>query len=248
MNTSFKPREANGITSLFVVPHRDLAQQLVQWTKVLAVPSDLVQICIRDSSRPTSDQMTALGDTPPGIVFGTPQALLDIVNMEGGAERLGFGSLGTIVVDEADQMLALPGSRASPKEWKKYHRHPAPLQQLLDGVFRERWDAESGSEAVVGRKSERAGPQLVVSSATLSSGTREYFFRQRGWMLDEEKAIVIEKTSDRSGVDRLPGLVKHKAFTVERSGELVSLEADDGAESKWMRKLGKDSVFIPGEF
>lgn len=96
---------SHAITSVFILPHRDLAYQLLHWVQIMvsansstAPPSldPVAQVLVRDQSRPLSEKIAALKDNPPHILLTTPNALMEVY--EQAPEALQFSKVSTVVV------------------------------------------------------------------------------------------------------------------------------------------------------
>ncbi|KLO09330.1 P-loop containing nucleoside triphosphate hydrolase protein [Schizopora paradoxa] len=194
-------QEAGGVTSLVIVPHRDLAFQMLHWIRSITSSSNpanlasFAQVVARDASDPTSAQITRLRETPPHVLLGTPQALLDIYASD--ASALQVDTLSTIYVDEVDHLIGVPAPyiRKSSEEraWRNFKKHPSVTRQLLDGILRE-------------HGSKTSGVQLVMSSATIHENLVEYL-TEEGWLGDDYVYISGKKVAAKT------------SFAVERSSE-----------------------------
>ncbi|CAG8442774.1 6488_t:CDS:1 [Acaulospora colombiana] len=146
------------ITSLLVVPSRELAYQIENWMRVLLSDTGLplksiIQVVARTDPMDESRQLDDLESVPPHILVGTATRLHDLAN----AGHLSFGRLKTLVLDEADHLLRLPSKHATLKKLQNRQIHPKPAELLTQHVF------------------DQAKPQIVVSSATLNRALRYYF-------------------------------------------------------------------------
>ncbi|EGO05207.1 hypothetical protein SERLA73DRAFT_45333 [Serpula lacrymans var. lacrymans S7.3] len=191
------------ITTLLIVPHRDLAYQFLHWAHQLATPTDdgsapfslssTLKILVRGSSPenlpsavrqsivgPTEDGVSALRDDPPHILIGTPQAIQDMLAVN--PHVLQLSSLSTVVVDEVDSQLEWASSHASKankeKVKKKGDKHPKALKQLLDMLYPPHSRDTNPLESA---RTPAFRPQLIVLSATLRNRLRTAFFGEFGW-------------------------------------------------------------------
>ncbi|KAI0361300.1 P-loop containing nucleoside triphosphate hydrolase protein [Trametes cingulata] len=192
------------ITSLVVVPHRDLAYQFMHWIERIhhhmtpqePLPS-LAQVLVRDSSAPLEDLLAPIQHTPPHILIGTPQAFLDVVNTD--PKALPFDKLSTIVVDEVDYLIetvpVLADKYAMKKIEKRIQRHPGPTRLLLNHVY-EAADARLRRAHAAGKDRKRheddadSRPQLVMMSATLRNHLRKFLLVDSGWFTKESGKLV----------------------------------------------------------
>ncbi|KAG6879758.1 hypothetical protein C0992_012078 [Termitomyces sp. T32_za158] len=133
------------VTSLVLVPHRDLAYQLLHWiermTSVTTPPPLLAtigQVLVRDGRSHLTDGLRLLRQTPPHILIGTPQAIMDVYNED--PEALQLEHLSSVVVDEVDYLVeTVPNKdpsrsyyKATLKAKKKLLAHPGVTRQLLE--------------------------------------------------------------------------------------------------------------------
>ncbi|KAI1793852.1 P-loop containing nucleoside triphosphate hydrolase protein [Ganoderma leucocontextum] len=195
------------ITSLLLVPHRDLAYQFFHWIERIhhhmthppPLPS-IAQILIRDSSAPLGEHLAPIQQTPPHILIGTPQAVFDAVQADPGA--LPLSRLSTVVVDEADYLIEtvpkLPDKYAVKKLERLIKRHPGPTRLLLNRIYstkeerpkdRPRWKKPREDDR---RRDDtlRKAPQLVMMSATLRNHLKGYLLGDSGWFTKESGKLV----------------------------------------------------------
>ncbi|KAI0375300.1 P-loop containing nucleoside triphosphate hydrolase protein [Pilatotrama ljubarskyi] len=192
------------ITSLVVVPHRDLAYQFMHWIERIhhhmtpqePLPS-LAQVFVRDSSASLEDLLAPVQHTPPHILIGTPQAFLDVVNTD--PKALPFDKLSTIVVDEVDYLIetvpTLRDKYAMKKIEKQIERHPGPTRLLLNHIY-EAVDARLRKQYAAGKDRKRheddvdPRPQLVMLSATIRNHLRKFLLVDSGWFTKESGKLV----------------------------------------------------------
>ncbi|THH17410.1 hypothetical protein EW146_g3411 [Bondarzewia mesenterica] len=207
LSKAHPPNEQNTAvtSSLLIVPHRDLAFQFLHWIEriICAVDSSksvssMAQVLVRGSNTPVSSQIEALQDSPPRIIIGTPQAILDVVTEDKSA--IDFHNLSTVVVDEADYLIDYIPTEASSITKKKIEqrmkRHPAPTKIILDMVYSGRMNALTDARDSVGLKGRRrlghtedSLPQLVMCSATFRSGLRQQLF-STGWIRKGQGSLI----------------------------------------------------------
>ncbi|KAG5735953.1 ATP-dependent rRNA helicase RRP3 [Termitomyces sp. T112] len=193
------------ITSLVLVPHRDLAYQLLHWiermTSVTDPPpliSTIAQVLVRDGGNHLSDGLRLLRQTPPHILIGTPQAIMDVYNEA--PEALQLDHLSSVVVDEVDYLIeTVPNKdpnksyfKATLKAKRKLLAHPGVTRQLLDIVYsqRKKTNAMRKDEPGIVQELRRRElhmypteePQLIFSSATLRRHLNNYLFEESGWL------------------------------------------------------------------
>ncbi|KAI0639701.1 P-loop containing nucleoside triphosphate hydrolase protein [Trametes polyzona] len=185
------------ITSLVIVPHRDLAYQFFHWIERIhhhmtpqePLPS-LAQVLVRDSSKSLEEHLAPIQHTPPHILIGTPQALLDVVQTK--PKALPFDRLSTVVVDEVDYLIEtvpiLKDKHAMQKIEQRIARHPGPTRLVLDHIY-------SVANRSTSRKDredheEDGRPQLVMMSATLRNHLRRYLLADSGWFTKSSGKLV----------------------------------------------------------
>ncbi|KAJ7487481.1 P-loop containing nucleoside triphosphate hydrolase protein [Mycena galericulata] len=187
-----------GITSIFIVPHRDLARayQFYHWVERMFAPvasssiNSIAQVLVRDSR---GSGLSSLRENPPHLLFGTPQALMDACRED--PDALQLDTLSSIVVDEADYLIPTV-------EYKRSRKRKVPKQQQHPGVTREFLNIVYGRDARSSDDDELdqdRGPQLILSSATLPPHLVEYVSEESTW-LDRDNWVTISGASSESQV------------------------------------------------
>ncbi|KAK0198227.1 P-loop containing nucleoside triphosphate hydrolase protein [Armillaria mellea] len=258
-------REKMSITSLFIVPHRDLAYQLYHWVQCISnaasstspgTPSisSIAQVLVRDGKMHLDSGLTALRSNPPHILIATPQAVMDVYRQE--PEALPFVELSTVVVDEIDYLVeTMPHKSEETTYWKtiqkrqaKLARHPGVTTELLDIICAQRKKmSEENREELVNEPYHM--PQLVVSSASVRKHLSSHLFYESGWMKKKDTIIVhgspkaVAPHSGLGGKD-----VKHSVLVVSgakvtniEEAVLTTPEGDHDAT----RKLAENSEGPP---
>lgn len=135
----------NGISSLIIVPSNELASQYVEWVKHMLprsmneVHHSVIQSLVRGADDVTPEEQVArLTRQPPHILVATPRRALEVVSMPGGAAILGIPTLYTLVLDEIDALLDLPGRFPHRKAVWKNLQHPPPGLCLLNEIMKFR--------------------------------------------------------------------------------------------------------------
>ncbi|KAI0652146.1 P-loop containing nucleoside triphosphate hydrolase protein [Trametes meyenii] len=195
------------VTSLVLVPHRDLAYQFFHWIERMhryltpkePLPS-LAQVFVRDSSTPLESQLEPIQHTPPHILIGTPQALWDV--MQADPKALPFDRLATVLVDEVDYLIetvpTMADKYAVAKIEKRIARHPGPTRLLLNHIYSTN---VQGNDMQIHSKQTNKGlrsrqqtddsrPQLVMMSATLRNHLRRFLLADSGWLPSESGKLV----------------------------------------------------------
>ncbi|OSC99493.1 P-loop containing nucleoside triphosphate hydrolase protein [Trametes coccinea BRFM310] len=222
------------ITSLVLVPHRDLAFQYLHWIERIhhhMTPQDplpsLAQVFVRDSSQSLEEQLEPIQRTPPHILIGTPQALLDVVQKD--PHALPFDRLSTIVVDEVDYLIetvpVLADKYLMAKMERRIHRHPGPTRLLLNHIYETtnvrrkdtyqmKRERNPTGEAHRRDPSDEA-PQLVMMSATLRNHLRRFLLADSGWFT-KAKGKLVRITGEVSPHDP-----KRKQFEEDAAADAV---------------------------
>jgi superfamily II DNA/RNA helicase len=196
-------------TSLFIVPHRDLAYQLLHWIESIVRElkpkpnlESIVQVLVRGSEKSHEKLMEEMKETPPHILICTPQAFLEMHKMDN--EAIQVGRLSTVVVDEVDYLVPTVVKDRKNSYWKAYEKaskkirmHPGPTREILDMIYARRkelwenqYDPEEDDEGRYNSveewrndvEAEEEIPQLVMSSATLRVHLKDYLFGESGWL------------------------------------------------------------------
>lgn len=144
-------RSTTGTASLIVVPTNELAQQYIAWAKML-LPSttatsldSVIQVVVRGNQQLTPEQqVNKLIDRPPHILIATPRRALEILSQPQGSNILGLQTLQTLVLDEADSLLDLPGRFPSAKMVWNNMVHPPPGLTFLNEVMKIRGTFSGG--------------------------------------------------------------------------------------------------------
>ncbi|KAH9947926.1 P-loop containing nucleoside triphosphate hydrolase protein [Amylocystis lapponica] len=240
------------ITSLLIVPHRDLAYQYLHWAERIhacmnsptSLPS-LAQVVVRNAANPIAEQIKNIRSAPPHVLIGTPQALCDVLEQDEQALMLRY--LSTVVVDEADYLIeSLPRAAkdkyALLKARKAMNRHPSPTRQLLDriyGPFQPSYDLPQqgdgrkpvgpGSDAEVGFPR----PQLILSSATLRVQLRNFVIRSSGWLTKQRGRLATVTGQNFSSKESVEGeavntigggaALRHYALVISDGGEINNI-------------------------
>ncbi|KAM5530705.1 hypothetical protein V8D89_015629 [Ganoderma adspersum] len=206
------------ITSLLLVPHRDLAYQFFHWIErihqhMTRPPplSSIAQILVRDSSAPLTEHLAPIQQTPPHILIATPQAAFDAVQADPGA--LPLDRLSTVVVDEVDCLIEsvpkYPDKYAVKKLERQIRRHPGPTRLLLNHIYstkeanpkdRPRWKTPRIDDRRRDNTLHNA-PQLVMMSATLRNHLKGYLLGDSGWFT-KQSGNLVRITGDPSSHHR----------------------------------------------
>lgn len=242
---SEKERRRRVVTTLFIVPHRDLAHQIMHWIELLTKElepspplSSIAQVLVRGSGIKTKDAIAALRETPPHVLVCTPQALWEVYKEE--KEALQLDTLSTVVVDEVDYMVET--------DPKKYKKHPGPTREILDVIYARRKELcqteyedveeqyENEREWRNEKEKEEEIPQLIVSSATLRVHFKNHLFEKSGW-LNPHNLVKI------SGEKEEGGKVVHSILVVTGNGvKNVEGAVEGGSEEAVMMEEGQEAA------
>lgn len=173
-----KPR--TGIASIVLVPSNELALQYLRWARSLFPASSLpsldpvIQCVVRGGPggaavRTPQEELELLKASPPHILIGTPSRIKDILDTPAGSSLLGLDTLKTLVLDEADALLQLPGRFPSHKQRWKHEAHKAPGLLVLNYIMKRRATFSGGEKHLSAglenrpgkRRDERRPPEHV---------------------------------------------------------------------------------------
>ncbi|KAI6047726.1 P-loop containing nucleoside triphosphate hydrolase protein [Pisolithus marmoratus] len=236
-----KKSTKKGITTLLIVPHRDLAYQYLHWIHSivtagnklsLSTVSSIAKVLVRGSHSesadknfshlivsPSSDLSPLLRD-PPHILIGTPTAIMDVILRA--RESLQLDTLSTVVVDEVDSLLECAPSHTSRntrrKIQNKIEKHPLVLRQIMDVVLRNREvnHSQSNCDSCVRR------PQLVFLSATMRSRLRKALFGF-GWLKLGHVVSLVNAPSKSHPAHALNRVAIHHVLVVSEDGSIKNL-------------------------
>ncbi|KAH7338214.1 P-loop containing nucleoside triphosphate hydrolase protein [Rhizoctonia solani] len=211
-----------GITTLYVVPHRDLAYQIESWCQRLVSaqpstpidPSTVARVIARPNTTPQT--FADIRKNPPRILISTPGALIDA--MQFGGLHLET-TLRRIVIDEVDAVMKIP---LRYRHVQLRNQHTPEVAQVIDKLLRLMWE---------GRRSK---PQMVMMSATLKIHVRSWLFKQKGWMAERVVRLhgIQEKLESGEFESSERSQVTHSAVVVEADGRLCNLSDEQDRDSE----------------
>ncbi|KAF7985290.1 hypothetical protein HWV62_6447 [Athelia sp. TMB] len=245
------------ITSLVIVPHRDLAFQFHHWIERIVSASGttppplatISAVVVRGGGVSVAEQRPNIMNHPPHILIGTPQALLELFDDDETITRSKLKRISTIYVDEVDYLIeSVPNhstARTQEKIKRRMDRHPEPTSQLLDLILSERksrWDGRASPQ-----DTQADGPQLVMSSATLRSHLQRRLAGGGGWIKRDSLVQVTGEGQSTSGVANAKG-ISHSVLVVSKDGQIRNIEGAVEAttsliDTKDMREVTADEVF-----
>ncbi|PWN46666.1 P-loop containing nucleoside triphosphate hydrolase protein [Violaceomyces palustris] len=133
----------HGVASLILVPSNELANQYMGWAKRLFPSSVLKSLdpviqCLVRGQGDKEEEHKKLRRTPPHIIVATPNRIKDILQTPEGRHILGIDTLRSLVLDEADSILQLPGRFPSQKSSWKHSVHKTSGLQVLNEIMKIR--------------------------------------------------------------------------------------------------------------
>jgi len=258
--TDGKPIEKRHITTILLVPHRDLAFQLYRIVDRITrtLPKTRVEsiayVLVRGTGIPIPKQILKLEAMPPHILICTPKSLLDVYKRK--SSTLQLSTLSTVAVDEVDYLIeTLPRKdpnksfkQANEKAKRKVAKHPGLTRQFLDSIYSKRKESNEQRYSSEETDGEKKTPQLILMSATIHVPLKTFFYEQRGW-LDKDNVFQIIKNDERtksdikkkvkkagdSEVTGERGTVLHSVLVVSEGEPKNVVEARDAPEMKWTK-------------
>ncbi len=242
------------ITSLVVVPHRDLAYQYLHWIEHIVtcaavdspppLLSSIAQILVRDRGAHLTTGLDLLHEISPHILIGTPQALMDVWSKD--QQALQLSCLSTVVVDEVDYLVETLPKKDANKSFrpavvqatKRLLAHPGVTRGLLDTIYgkrKELYEQRKDEPGLVQhkRRENQEGKNLSPSSIPLpqlilcSATLRGHL---RNYLFRE------------SGWLNKDNLLVYKGAVMTGSTSSQSQGGDDVAKSKKINVIGGTGV------
>ncbi|KZV75482.1 P-loop containing nucleoside triphosphate hydrolase protein [Peniophora sp. CONT] len=230
------PEIGSRVSTLILVPHRDLAAQYFAWmTSIVTAaqgarvqgsfPNALAPEQIFLLARGYSDDLTVLhGQVFPRILISTPSALVSALGHSPTPESV-TGLFSTVVVDELDDQLDyIPRADTSKTLNRlikaKMKRHPRPTKEILDALSAPNRVSQTLSHRAM-RGEGSASPQLVLASATYREGLVDFVQGQQ--YFDESRELVRIKVHPGEIDHRDPNATENKTSVRERdtSGQVL---------------------------
>ncbi|KAG1875647.1 P-loop containing nucleoside triphosphate hydrolase protein [Suillus subalutaceus] len=248
-----KDHATKGITTLLIVPHRDLAYQFLHWLHHMLTSAgepgpyslaSIAQVLVRGSPpknltnssprileaivNPSSSGISVLRDYPPHILIATPTALMDVLREE--PEVLQLSTLSTVVVDEVDWLLKAPQKGlkyGTEKEARlKQKQHPEVLKTVLDVLYT---NTKTNASNLLRRdllKMKLAPidrPQLIMLSATMRNRLRTSFFGAYGWFKRGKVLKLIKASSSSRPAHGLNRTITHHVLVMSQDGSVRNI-------------------------
>ncbi|KAG1866452.1 P-loop containing nucleoside triphosphate hydrolase protein [Suillus tomentosus] len=242
-----KAQATKGITTLLIVPHRDLAYQFLHWLHHMLTSAgepgpyslaSIAQVLVRGSPpknltsssprileaivNPLSPGISVLRDYPPHILIATPTALMDVLRKE--PEVLQLSTLSTVVVDEVDwllQMVPQKSKYTTEKAARLNQKHPEVLKTVLDVLYAS--TKTNTSHFLRKRLLEMKlapidRPQLIMLSATMRNRLRTAFFGAYGWFRRGKVLKLIKASSASRPAHGLNRTITHHVLVMSQDG------------------------------
>ncbi|KAJ3150495.1 hypothetical protein HDU86_006372 [Geranomyces michiganensis] len=237
---SAKLHEERYLTTLIMVPTRELAVQLTCWIRDLSPQvraedhSKLVQCLINGVDEEA--QFKLLKTTTPRIIVGTPVRLAALY------QRRAFDvtRLQTLVLDEVDRLVNAADRYETVSQKFKSHVHPLAGEMLLDQLFKERTAAMKATSTPMIRPHNKWGAkgpsrpkrgvdrranldpaakrmQVIACSATLNNPLRRQLTHFKGYL---KEPVLL----DMKGTTRSPDSLIHRCLVFDSLGNVRNLE------------------------
>ncbi|KAG2154732.1 P-loop containing nucleoside triphosphate hydrolase protein [Suillus clintonianus] len=248
-----KDHATKGITTLLIVPHRDLAYQFLHWLHHMLTfagepapysLASIAQVLVRGSPpenltnssprileaivNPSSSGISVLREHPPHILIATPTALIDVLRKE--PEVLQLSTLSTVVVDEVDSLLQVvpqKGSKyAREKAERSNEKHPPVLKTVLDVLYT---NTKTNSSSHLRKRllemklAPIHRPQLIMLSATMRNRLRTAFFGAYGWFRRGKVLKLIKASSSSRPAHGLNRTITHHVLVVSQDGSVKNI-------------------------
>ena len=198
-----------GLTTLIVVPTRELAVQIHHQAKKLITDSRdkyarrVMAVFSGGSEDEDESEQETVSDFRPHILIGTPKRVLQLIN----TNKKEFVSLQRVVLDEVDKLLLLAHKRSAKKRAAR-ERHPRPASLIIEQLLSLK---------------RRYKTQLIATSATADDQIIEALSIM-GWGPDP---IVVSTSDDRMNQLISPELIDHCYLPCYSSDEALFPEGYD---------------------
>ena len=189
-----------GLTSLILVPTRELAVQMHHQAKKLITDARdkrarrVMVVFSGGSEDEDESEQKSLSDLRPHILIGTPKRVLQLIDMN----KKEFASLRRVVLDEVDKLLLLADKRSTRKQAAR-ERHPRPATLIVKELLSLK---------------RRYKTQFIATSATADDQIKEEL-SMIGWGPEP----IVVSTSDRVNQLISPDLIEHCYLPCYGNGE-----------------------------
>ncbi|KAJ3918314.1 P-loop containing nucleoside triphosphate hydrolase protein [Lentinula edodes] len=235
------------ITSLVLVPHRDLAFQMMHWIDLIAQASSdnppslasIAQVLVREGRRHITEGLPLIRNEPPHVLIATPASVVEVLREDPNAFRL--TELSTVVLDEVDYMIeTLPlnnnPSKQHIQKMNKLQMHPGPARALLDEIYEARVKLNAKTRQALGDAPYHS-PQLILSSATIRRQLKHYFFSEKQ-LLNRDVVKIRRSVMRLHGQDELAtdehaihSVISHHVVVASENG-ITNIPSAVSAEEK----------------
>ncbi|KAJ3816052.1 P-loop containing nucleoside triphosphate hydrolase protein [Lentinula aff. lateritia] len=235
------------ITSLVLVPHRDLAFQMMHWIDLIAQASSdsppslasIAQVLVREGRRHITEGLPLIRNEPPHVLIATPASVVEVLREDPNAFRL--TELSTVVLDEVDYMIETLPLNNNPRKqhiqkMNKLQMHPGPARALLDGIYEARVKLNAKTRQALGDAPYHS-PQLILSSATIRRQLKHYFFSEKQ-LLNRDVVKIRRSVMRLHGQDELAtgehaihSVISHHVVVASENG-IVNIPSAVSAEEK----------------
>lgn len=211
-----------GTSALVLVPSNELALQYMGWVRAM-LPSalqasvDVVAQCVVRGEDTVAGNSARLRAQSPHILIGTPTRVQELLAAPAGADLLGIATLRTLVLDEADALLQLPGRFPSERQRWKHLAHRSAGLDVLNSIMTTRATFSGGAR---------------IPSAGMEHGSRAD--RRPPEPVRRTQHRGAEKTELAPAQPRLPGVVPLQLVCTSATANSV-LRHFLGARTGWLR-------------
>ncbi|SJX60894.1 related to RRP3-protein involved in rRNA processing [Sporisorium reilianum f. sp. reilianum] len=245
-----RSKPQTGIASIILVPSNELAFQYMRWARSLFPASSLpsldpvIQCLVRGGlagteARTPQEELELLKSSPPHILIGTPGRIKDILDTPAGSSVLGLDTLKTLVLDEADAVLQLPGRFPSHKQRWKHEVHKAPGLLVLNDMMKRRATFSGGEKHLSAGLENRPGKRRDERRPPEHVRRNTYKAAERSSSIDPNTGLALPKP-------RGAGVQPLQLVTTSATANSV-MRHFFGARTGWLRTGAKDSglTFAP---
>ena len=231
-------RREKRITSIIVVPSRELAMQYLGWAKRLfprnmhGSLASVVSVKYRDRAATTGEHLQELIRDMPHVLVITATLLQDLLTTAEGAAILGVSTLRTLVYDEGDALLELPSRFPSQKLIWNHLKHPSEGLRALNAIMKKRATFSGGQ--VLPSAGLEISPTSSISAET----------RRRVHVGND----LLHKRSEQAAKQKFSLSLPKQSGRGERPLQLIVVSATAnsvmrnflGAKTGWLRTGLKD--------
>ncbi len=203
-----------GLTTLIIVPSRELAVQILHQANTLNATTNQNKRIMAYFTG-TLDEDTLLqnfAETRPHILIATPKPLLKLLE----TKASDFANITRLVLDEVDKLLLLPDRKSKMKKRAVRDIHTRATNLIVEKLLRQ--------------KRRKTSLQMIATSATLDKEVEEELC-EMGWGDHPQIVRVSEIISKNPLIS--PSTIQH-----------CYLECDNTSECKTREQCDKIDVFL----